>query len=65
MTELFYQRFDLVRCAFFFRIDFPDIGRWDAIGFGEVLEAAFAGYDEFFLSRDVVKFLLSFLIKLV
>ena len=55
----------MVRCSFFFSVDFPDIGTWDTVGFREVFEASFAGYNEFFLSRDVVKFLLSFFVKFV
>ena len=65
MAKFFNQGLDLVRCSFFFSVDFPDVGTWDTIGFREVFEASFAGYDEFFLSRNVVKFLFSFLIKLV
>ncbi len=40
---------------------FPDIGRWEAVGFGEVLEAALTGCQSS-SSLDIVEFLFGFLI---
>ena len=55
----------MFRSTFFFRVDFPDVGTWDTVGFREVFEASFAGYDKFLLSRDIVKFLFGFLVQFV
>ena len=65
MAKFFNQGLDLVRSSFFFSVDFPDIGTWDTVGFREVFEASFAGYDEFLVRINSVKFLFGFLVKLV